>query len=126
MVSIFQALKSFDNNKIYINFKCFRANIFAFVDSGSDISIIQKEFIQRIYPENTLHIPHRDMNINHYVSILYCNDADGDTIIYNETCKQENYTIQKKISPVKNRLVFFDGSYYHTGHSPSKNNYRIL
>jgi len=77
-------------------------------------------------PENTLHIPHKDMNINHYVCILYCNDTDGDTIIYNETCKQENYTIQKKISPLKNRLVFFDGSYYHTGHSPSKNNYRIL
>ena len=75
MLSIFQAFKSFANNKIYINFKCFCANIFAFIDSGSNISIIQKDFIQRIYPENTLHVEESDIQglksfSNHSIKIF--------------------------------------------------------
>ena len=77
-------------------------------------------------PKNTIHDVHKDFNFDHYACILYLNDSDGDTVIYNETSKSDNYTVQKTISPKRNRLVFFDGKYYHTGHSPSNNNYRIL
>lgn len=77
-------------------------------------------------PENTIHTPHKDYEYSHYACILYCNDSDGDTLIYNEKTKQDYYTIQEKISPKKNRLVFFDGDFYHTGHSPSNSNYRMI
>ena len=77
-------------------------------------------------PDNTIHTPHKDFEYDHYACILYCNDSDGDTVIYNETEKSDEYTVQEVISPKKNRLVFFDGKYYHTGHSPSSHNYRVL
>jgi hypothetical protein len=77
-------------------------------------------------PKNTIHDVHKDYDFDHYGCILYMNDSDGDTVIYNETSKSDSYTVQKTISPKRNRLVFFDGKYYHTGHSPSQNNYRIL
>tara|TARA_Y100001963_G_C6736136_1_gene426507 strand:+ start:612 stop:1244 length:633 start_codon:yes stop_codon:yes gene_type:complete len=81
-------------------------------------------------PERTIHLPHTDYeykgNIPHYAGILYMNDSDGDTVIYNEIERSDNYSIQKIISPKKNRLVLFNGIYYHTGHSPSHHNNRIL
>jgi len=77
-------------------------------------------------PTNIIQTPHRDLAYKHYASILYCNNSDGNTVIYNEKKLSPEYTIQKIIEPKKNRLVFFDGEYIHTGHSPCKNNYRML
>lgn len=77
-------------------------------------------------PEPIIHEIHRDWDFDHYACILYLNDADGDTIIYNETTEQSEYTVLETISPKKNRLVFFDGLHYHTGNSPIKNNRRLL
>jgi hypothetical protein len=86
-------------------------------------------------PENTIHTPHVDHKFFHYASILYLNDSDGDTIFFNEKIDADNsdcfpdcsdLTVKKIVSPKKNRLIFFDGSYFHTGHSPSNNNRRIL
>ena len=64
----------------------------------------------------------------HYAGILYMNDSDGDTVIFKETEEQldGNYEPIYSLSPKKNRLLLFDGSYYHTGHSPSNHNNRIL
>ena len=76
--------------------------------------------------EGYRHAFHVDCEEPHTVCIYYVNDSDGDTVIYNETEKSDEYTIREVISPKKNRLVFFDGKYYHTGHSPSSHNYRVL
>ena len=64
----------------------------------------------------------------HYAGILYMNDSDGDTVIYKETEENldGNYESIYSLSPKKNRLLLFDGSYYHTGHAPSGHNNRIL
>jgi len=83
---------------------------------------------------NIKHEKHIDINHPEFFSaILYINDSDGDTVIYNEKCLSvsdleidREYTIKKTITPKANRLVFFDGHYVHTGHSPSKHNNRIL
>ena len=48
-------------------------------------------------------------------------DSDGDTIIYNETVKSENYTIKEKVTPKQGRVVLFDGSLYHTAEQPINN-----
>ncbi|ADO99069.1 DNA endonuclease V [Prochlorococcus phage P-SSM7] len=77
-------------------------------------------------PENSIHDPHVDFNDPHYACILYINDSDGDTVIYNQRNLKDTFTIKKTISPKKNRLVFFNGAYCHTGHSPSKHQNRIL
>ena len=64
-------------------------------------------------------------------SNLLCHDSDGETIIYDEksTGKTFNYDkmkVKETIQPKANRIVIFDGSLYHTGHSPSKHSNRIL
>lgn len=73
-----------------------------------------------------LHTPHTDLLEKNITTIYYVNDSDGYTVVYNEKEESEKYTVMKKISPKKNRLVIFDGSYYHTGHSPMENKNRIL
>lgn len=85
--------------------------------------------------EETIHGPHVDYpNQHHYSSILYLNETDGNTIIFNEraTDRQVQYsdmrdfTVQKVIEPKPNRLVVFDGRYIHTGCSPTKHKCRKL
>jgi len=60
------------------------------------------------------------------VALYYVNDAAGDTFIFNETEKSKQYTIQKRITPVKGKLVFFDGNYYHASSSSKSHNSRIV
>lgn len=98
--------------------------------------ILRSRYDMTLYnPNEYRHEPHIDINLSDFVStILYMNDSDGDTLIYNERCyKVEDldyftgeYTVKKSISPKANRLVIFDGHYVHTGHSPSKHKDRIL
>jgi hypothetical protein len=84
-------------------------------------------------PENYIHPPHIDMEIDYFIStILYMNDSDGDTIIYDQvsyTSKIDpniKLSVKKSIEPKANRLLIFDGHCIHTGHSPSKTKNRIL
>lgn len=83
-------------------------------------------------PFNHMHQPHIDLDIPHYASVYYVNDSDGDTILYNESYRgneveeMKSLTIKEKISPKANRLLVFNGKYYHTGHSPSKHKNRII
>ena len=75
--------------------------------------------------------PHIDNLFPHISSILYINDSDGNTIIYNQKYNDydkfnQQLTVQKEIEPRANRLLIFDGMYIHTGCTPSKHNRRIL
>ena len=65
--------------------------------------------------------PHIDTSDDHFVMLYYVCDSDGDTIIYNEQEKSDSYTVQKRITPKQGRVVFFDGSYYHTAEQPLNN-----
>ena len=77
-----------------------------------------------------LHPPHIDVPIKHVATILYLNDTDGDTVIYDQKGEYgktySNMKIKETISPKAGRMLLFDGSYVHTGHSPSKHQTRIL
>ena len=82
-------------------------------------------------PERRVHEAHVDTNTPHIASIYYVNDSDGDTIIYNEKFDGEfeappNLTVMTKVSPKANRLLIFDGKYFHTGSSPAKNKNRVI
>ena len=64
--------------------------------------------------------PHIDIIDSHFVMLYYVCDSDGDTIIYNEQKKSDNYTVQKRITPKQGRVVIFDGMYWHTAEQPTK------
>ena len=71
--------------------------------------------------ERTVDTPHIDLEEDHFVMLYYVCDSDGDTIIYNEKVKSENYTIQQRITPKQGRVVLFDGAFYHTAEQPLNN-----
>ena len=82
-------------------------------------------------PEKRIHDAHVDTNTPHYASIYYVNDSDGETIIYNQEFDGDfeppsDLTIMTKVEPKANRLLIFDGKYFHTGSSPSKHKNRII
>ena len=77
--------------------------------------------------------PHVDNSfIDNYSMIYYVNDSDGDTFIFNEIYNSSNpakikkLTVQKKISPKKNRVVIFSGRYFHASSNPIHSENRIV
>jgi len=103
-------------------------------------NVIRSRFDMTVYnPNKLMHNPHVDLEdpyIPNITTILYITDnVDSDTIIFDKkiTSKEDkknvdisNLKILKQIQPKKNRMVIFDGSYLHTGHSPIYENKRIL
>lgn len=57
--------------------------------------------------------PHTDMSYPHYVVLYYVNDADGDTVFFDN-----NNNIITNVTPKKGRVVFFNGSVLHSGGVP--------
>jgi ectoine hydroxylase-related dioxygenase (phytanoyl-CoA dioxygenase family) len=49
------------------------------------------------------------------VVFYYVNDADGDTVFFDQ-----NHQVMKSVSPKKGRLIIFDGTLYHGGGIPKK------
>ena len=89
-------------------------------------------------PRDDVDTPHVDMVAPHFVMLYYVCDSDGDTIIYNEKTKFDdcnpdniNFTIKKKVSPKKGRVVLFDGRHWHAAEQPNHNlrcivNYNLI
>lgn len=99
---------------------------------GSDVMRVRCDMT--VFTEkNVVHEPHVDiLSEPHYSAVFYVSEADGATIIFNEKLKygkeisESNLTIKKTIQPKPNRVVIFDGSYIHTGTSPSNYPRRII
>ena len=76
--------------------------------------------------------PHIDQDGLHYTSIYYLNDSDAPTILYNEelysglVTKDMPLTEYKRITPKKNRLLFFKGNRIHTGMCTTNSACRVL
>lgn len=74
-------------------------------------------------------VPHVDYTIPHYSAIYYINDADGDTVFFDEFYTDDDYskkTIQQRIPPERGKCIIFDGLQYHTGTVPTKNKRMII
>lgn len=83
---------------------------------------------------------HVDYEQKHMTALLYINDSDGPTIIYNErylpltgigsadTIRsiQHTLTIKNKIEPIANTMVTFNGLHYHSGTTPVSTARRIV
>ena len=99
-------------------------------------AILGRSFLQ--LPSNInkqdVDTPHTDIPVDHFVMLYYVCDSDGDTIIYNEKCRDLNefnnnlkvvektrFSIQRKITPKQGRVVLFNGRLYHTAEQPNHN-----
>ena len=72
---------------------------------------------------------HVDFGWPHKTALLYVNDADGDTVIYEERwaeVRPETFTVAQTVAPLANRMVLFDGLHFHTGTTPTKTARRIV
>jgi len=89
-----------------------------------------RSFLQFPKLENIINHPHVDSSIPHLVVLYYVNDSDGDTIIYNEkeheTDDLSNLTIKERVTPKKGRVAIFNGMYYHSSSSPTKDKRCII
>jgi hypothetical protein len=90
-------------------------------------------------PNKVMHTPHVDFEdpyIPNITTIFYITDnEDCETVIFDRKLQEDEdkstidfskVDILKKVDPKRNRLVVFDGDYLHTGHSPTKENRRVL
>lgn len=79
---------------------------------------------------NKKHEPHVDMTYSHKTLLLYLNDVDGPTTLYNQfydpTKEEFIWTVQQLIEPVANRAVLFDGLQYHSSSTPTTHPYRLV
>ncbi len=126
-------------NKNFISFMTpFLWNIQEYI--GVDF-ILRSQFDMTLRTPNEgyIHPVHIDYNSEfpHISSIIYMNDTDGDTILFNETSAGmsekesdkvgiNDLTIRQRVKPKKGRIIIFDGSIFHTGCSPHKFKNRII
>jgi len=84
------------------------------------INMLRKE---EKFPENHYNIPHID-SITGYSLVYYINDSDGDTFLFNEkklhieNAYPSNLTVLKRITPKKNRAIFFESNRLHASSNP--------
>jgi len=86
-------------------------------------------------PYEIVHDAHVDfIDFKHKTGLLYLNDSDGDTILYNKFHKEgDEYPIKcseqdisLRVSAKANRVYIFDGYQYHSSTAPMKNIYRLV
>ena len=83
--------------------------------------------------------PHTDTDQPHVSCIVYVNDSDGDTILFDQMDDPfgevnqritdiftQEYSIAERIKPEKNKFVLFDGNRFHASSNPKINQYRIV
>jgi hypothetical protein len=83
------------------------------------------------------HNPHVDFYLPHYNALYFVNDSDGDSFVFNETYEEvslersieytrdRKFTIARRISPKKGRMIGFDGKQYHASMHPTQSSHRI-
>lgn len=84
------------------------------------------------------HVDQPDVDIT--TAILYLNDSTGPTYIYDYKCpigattnkaldiyrnNKDDFKLLAAIPPKRNRMIVFDGNYYHSGSRPTTNKTRI-
>lgn len=79
------------------------------------------------------HTPHVDLEYPHQTTLLYLNDSDGNTELYNELYDnssqlsnqvyfqnlKNSVSLAQSIQPKANKLVCFDGFRYHSSETPT-------
>ena len=85
--------------------------------------------------EPFVHSPHVDFYYPHKTGLFYINEADGDTIFYENKhdpktkptkLVQSKLKIKNKVDPKPNKVVIFDGLNYHSSSTPTKSSRRLV
>jgi len=103
--------------------------------------IVRSRFDMTIFSNGKRkHVPHVDLLIPNITCVFYMTDSDAPTVIYDERLSSyeiesfgdlyskeefDNFKIKKVVYPKENRIVMFDGSYFHTGFSPEQYKNRV-
>ena len=78
---------------------------------------------------NSPHIDNDPPLPNTYTLIYYVNDSDGDTIVFNEKYEGfpiKNFSVDKRVSAKKGRMVMFPSDRFHCGSHPINSKARIV
>jgi hypothetical protein len=72
--------------------------------------------------------PHIDDADAHTVALLYIDDADGDTYLFDNygPSMEQKFKVKEVIPPKANKLLLFDGMQFHAGNPPLTRNKRIV
>ena len=107
--------------------------IYRLKDMAQADQLLRCRLDMTVLHNNYIHPPHIDIDTPHVACIVYVNDSDGDTVIYDHKTKwaktyleTTNLPIRERVAPKAGRMVLFDGDYLHTGYSPSEHQTRIL
>lgn len=75
-------------------------------------------------------LPHQDDATDKSITMVYyLDDSDGDTFLFNEFYSNpppEKLTLYKRITPKRNRAVFFESNRYHASSNPTKSRDRFI
>jgi hypothetical protein len=83
------------------------------------------------------HNPHVDYGEPHRTAVYYVNDADGDTVVFDQTfddvsvadsgryASENRFSIHRTIAPRKGKMICFDGRHYHASSYPTRTSKRI-
>lgn len=74
-------------------------------------------------------MPHVDeLSQDFFSAILYLNDTDGDTYLFNQFFNDDfdRFSVYKKVTPNKNKLIIFNSNRYHASSNPKINEKRLV
>ena len=108
--------------------------------AGEDIDMLYRMRLGMITPtqQTVIHAPHIDADAEHRTALLYFNNSDGDTILYDNTydlnSTLDSFEYVKKLdlkvlqthTPTENTFISFDGLRYHSSSTPLLNKRRIV
>lgn len=83
---------------------------------------------QNGFNDNNYCIPHVDYVKPHKVLLFYLNESDGDTVMFNEKYPNtfDKLTEYKRITPMKYKVLNFDGFQWHANYNPVKSISRLV
>ena len=127
----------FEDKKIYSHLHPFMASFYAdlLLETDTQNLLRCRLDMTTCTPGDYTHPPHVDFYCPHIASVFYLTDSDGETILYNERANTEEefyetdfstLTEMTRVKPKENRMLIFDGTYLHTGQSPSEYKRRVL
>ena len=113
---------------------------------GGKIEKILRIRIGLLLPDSRMETPydppHVDFFLPHYTACDYVTDSDGDTVVFDQTAndlgsefnedilysftESATFTEQTRCTPVKNRLLLFDGFNFHSSTRPKIADRRIV
>lgn len=104
-IPLFEKIEDYLNN----DYEVFRAR--------TTMTSYKKDFREHNY-----NLPHVDFPYPHISAVFYLNNSDGDTWIFNEQYIRDNepmsFSVKTRVQPKANRILIFDGFYYHTASNP--------